>query len=735
MTSKAPDHQKTLRALANWLETTREHTPLLDDAADALLNQIDWLSYREQRNSMLAQQPRTLGLYGYSQAGKAELISILTGTEPGHIAVSPAGKPLNYLTHINPAHASPRIAIRFCAHPTRTTSDWPLTLRLFSETGLVQIFIQHHLQQHPAIRAPSDRQIQQRLQQLQPLCQPQDNPAVTQPEIAALANEWTQLSHYNLQPATWRQLITLLPQLNLSERAEIYALFWSEQHQLTRQWLQLAETLQALGNAHEVAASLNLIVDNFLLPAEGLLNGELSAGHLLVCPLMEDKLLPAVSVEPNALTFLVAELVLPLTSSPILPGTDLLDIPGAPAEPGLMQSKINFLLDDYRQRQQPDILLICNAADNIRTTSQTAARLLRWQQQTRPACNGAHPGLIWSITPHDLRFKSGMNPDESIQRLLGRPGELWATLQALESRNLQRMIEWLAAALSEQLCLLRHSALNNQLLHEVQQSFLPFTTPTKTTDNQALAQQAIRELQQQASHHGELLAALLPDAELLQSLCQNEIHQAGSRAQHLFHPDIDLFGDDNQAARETQVKTSDTARRIYCYWINHVRQWTQQPQHAQQLNLSISSLRWLGDTLITTSYRLQLDHRLQTASLQTDQAGAQLQAEIGNFISWLGYASVPLNKRPASRINKGAVIFQPAERACQCLTCLPDQPVHAVTCYVYDWLIGLYHHAQQNAGYRHPLDLKSTDRGNLKKILKKMTPAETTQVQDDGAIK
>lgn len=724
MTARTPGTRKTINALADWIIHTRQQAPLLDDYADALLNQLALSSHQLERLDTLEQHPRTLGLYGHNQAGKASIISLLTGTDPGHIAVAPAGKHFNYLAHINPAHASTRMAIRFSSYPARTHQDWPLTLRLFSEIELVQLLIQHHLHQQPNWRL-EETLLQHRIQQFSSLCQPQQTTAVSQTDIAALAETWRYLTRQTLQPTTWQQLIQLLPQLSLNERSELYALFWGEQRELTHQWLQLVQTLQTLSYAGNIAVPLSLITDNFSLPAEGLLYGDLPEQHILVSPLHQGELLPAVSVDLTTLTILAVELILPLATSCILPGVDLLDIPGEPLRHSLQHSKIAFLLDYYRQQQQPDVLLICNATDNIRNTTSIASRLLHWQQHTHPVSNPPRPALVWTITPDDLRFKEGVNPDESIQRLLGRPGELWGTLQALEDRNLQRMTEWLAQAINDKQRQERSKTLKIHQKIRLQQHFMPLTTAAKPADQQALAQQAIRELQHQAIQHGDLLQALLPDTSLLQNLCKAEPYQASANKAALFLPDIDLLADDETSSYPATSTPNHHSGRVYRYWINHIRQWTQQPQHAQQLALSPEILRWLGDTLIITSYRLKLDSALQQTSLHNEQPGAQLQAQMNNFLSWLGYADVPLSERPLSRINKGAAIFQPQPPRNLRLTRLSDQPVHAATLYVYDWLIALYTRAQENIGYHHPCDLKATDRASLKKLLNKLSPEES----------
>jgi hypothetical protein len=57
----------------------------------------------------------------------------------------------------------------------------------------------------------------------------------------------------------------------------------------------------------------------------------------------------------------------------------------------------------------------------------------------------------------------------------------------------------------------------------------------------------------------------------------------------------------------------------------------------------------------------------------------------------LGYAELPIAQRPASRIAKGSTIFaQTSATSSARLTQLGEQPVHAASRYVYDWLVALY---------------------------------------------
>lgn len=151
--------------------------------------------------------------------------------------------------------------------------------------------------------------------------------------------------------------------------------------------------------------------------------------------------------------------------------------------------------------------------------------------------------------------------------------------------------------------------------------------------------------------------------------------------------------------------------------MNHVRQWMQSEEHAAQLGIDVATLHWLGDTLIIASYRLDLAARLETLAAHEGLSGAQLRAELGNFVSWLGFERVPQAERPASRVNPNERLFASAVAQDKRLTRLGEKPVHAATRYVYDWLVALYTRAIENIGYEHPLDIKPADRQALAKII------------------
>ncbi|AMO49580.1 Coiled-coil structure [Enterobacter sp. FY-07] len=718
---------KTTQALTAWINENRLLSPLLDDDADALLARLTTAAAEESALKEAEDAPCTIGLYGHSQAAKAHLLNALCGTGNGRLNVRPGDKTLDYFTHINPGHGLTSMALRFSPRTSGMDESFPLRLRILSEAELVQVFIAHARQQ-PELRAVDKSVIEDRVAKWRTLRQPNAVPGISALEIGAIARFWRSVVPSSLQhmdDALWHQFASLLPSLDLTARASAWSLLWGEQQELTQQWLSLAHTLHQTGNASELAAPLSVLVDNFALPTDGFLTpaehrSEEIQDDVVVHPWSNDQLQNAVSVPLATLALITRELVLPVENS-VLPSVDILDIPAPGPQEGqlLWRSKCRWLLDNYRQRLQPDVLMICNATAERAATGVTARALLNWVKETQSGQETALPGLVWAITPQDARFTQAQNLDEAVQQLIGKPGQHWGTLQALDASSLQRLLEWLAQATAPGLRQNRLKALterHQQTLRDLLQSWA--AAPVReVTVQRARAESVVRELQGQASRHGELLEGLLPDMQQFDTLWKVQ-QPREEKVSGLFNESIDLFAESAENA-EQQPMAKDIGQQAHALWVNHVRQWSRNDDNAARLGISPAALRHMAETVIISSYRLNLPEQLQKVMQRDTACAAQLYAAIGNFVAWLGYADVPEDKRPASRVQKGSTIFASASVSMNDarLTKLSEQPVHAATRYVYDWLVALYHRATENIGYSHPLDVSAAARKKLKTLL------------------
>jgi len=716
----------TTQALRAWINDNRQVAPLLEDDADALLARLTTFSAQESVLDAAIKAPCTVGLYGHGQAAKAHLLAALCNSGSGRLNVQLGDKTLDYFTHLNPGHMLTSMALRFSRNNEVVDDNFPLRLRLISEAELVQIFIAH-AQGLPDLRVVEKSVIESRLAKWRALRQPNPVPGIIAQDVGAIARFWRACvpsSQQHLDDALWYQLACLLPSLDLSARASAWSLLWGEHQELTQQWLSLAHTLHQTGNAAELAAPMSLLVDNFALPTEGFLTPAAStfeevAGEVVVHPWSSAQLQNAVSIPLSTLALLTKELVLPVEDSE-LENVDILDIPTPAPQEGhpLWNSKCRWLLESYRQQLQPDVLLICNATTQRSTTATTARALLHWVKETQSGQEAALPGLVWTITPQDARFTSGQNLDEVIQQLVGKPGQHWGTLQALDASSLQRVLEWLAQATAPALRQNRFKALRERhqaALRDLMQAWV--ITPAKENAAQKTrAEAVVRELQAHASRHGELLEGMMPDMQQFDNLWKVQ-QPREEKVSGLFNEAIDLFAETAENVEQTQA-ARDVGQQAHAMWVNHVRQWSRSDDNASRLGLSPASLRQMAEIVIVASYRLGLPEQLQKIMQRDTACAAQLHAETGNFVAWLGYAAIKDADRPASRVQKGTPIFVSAPViAGERLTRLGEQPVHAATRYVYDWLVALYSRAVENMGYSHPLDVPLTARKKLKTLL------------------
>ncbi|MEM0706773.1 virulence factor SrfC family protein [Enterobacter quasihormaechei] len=716
----------TTQALIGWINETRQHAPMLDNDADALLARLNAAREREEALDRALVSRSSIGLYGHSQTAKAHLLASLCGSGGERLNVTPGQRTFDYFSHINPGHAPTNMAVRFSRSSGEIADEaFPLRLRLVTEAELVQLFIARTTLD-PQIRAVDKSVIEARLEKWRALRQPQSVPGMTEQEVATIARFWQSrvpAAKQQIDDALWHQFALLIPSLDLNTRASVWSLLWGEQQELTRQWLKLAQVLHQTGHASALAAPLSLLVDSFGLPCEGFLtHGAFvpEAQETLLHPINNGELLNAISLSVDVLACLSRELVLPVESC-ALDNVDIIDIPAITEEntPLMTQAKCQWLLEHYRQQIQPDVLVICNATAHHQQTAKTARLLQNWVKETQPVEESALPGLVWAITPHDARFTTKQNLDEAVQQLLGQPGLRWGTLQALDSHSMQRVIEWLSQATLPAQRQQRLQTLKSVLQQSLSALMRPYIGPL-TRDpiaERAQAEKMVRTLQGSAARHGELLEGLLPPLKAFETLLT--VHQPREeQVNGLFNDVIDLFAEDAQE-NPGVLQTKDKARMAHSVWVNHLRQWSRNDAAAARLGLDAGVLQQIADVLIVTSYRLNLPQQLQRIVETDKSSAAQLHAAIGNFIGWLGYELTPVAERPASRIRKGQAIFVTpvVSSALPRLTRLGEQPVHAATAYVYDWLVALYTRAIENVDYQCPYDVQPDARKALSALL------------------
>ncbi|WP_226570428.1 virulence factor SrfC family protein [Mangrovibacter yixingensis] len=718
----------TLAALINWVEKYREQASVLDEDGDRLCQHVQEKQFSLRQLEQSLESPPALGLYGQGYDAKAWLLRALTDSPDGRVQISAQGRSIDYLSHIQPGHTAATMAVRFTTQPQTTAKGYPVTLRLLSETALVALFMSYYHYQ-PGLQPLPPSRLQSRLQQAALRRQPGIQTTVNPQEVSLLARHWAQLPARTTWPvsdADWFRIARLLPELSLDDRQSLYSLFWGDNPELTSQWRILADALARLNGVQTVCAPLDLLVDAFSLPTENFLcpaefDLDQDQGDVIVCPVQQNRVEGQVSIALSSLALLCYEVVFTLAGTPALDGVDLLDLPPY-GKPGSLQKTRALMLPDlYAWQTSPDLLLINQAVSSRRDIYPVSQLLKRWQQATQASTeNGDNlPGMAWVITPFDGR-QHGQNPlDDGLQRLCGKPGVDWGTLQALDEHNLSRLKRWLQDALTPERHQQRLASLIAGLRADVRLLFSSYAVTEQADPEQtkSLANQLVRALQRQAQYHGDIIRGLLPPAGLTESL-NNEQSQPVVSALPIFDPGLDLFSDDPKPAATESTATLPPGQTLFLQWVRHVRQWAGMPDTPVSTGLSPDELQLLADIIITTSYRTGLREQLEKAPTNL-VAGYAL---LGNFITWLGYSEIPLEQRPQSRVNRGKGIFAPhiQEGGAVRLTRLGEQPVHAATHYVYDWLVALYQCALENRDYARPGDLNKTQRKALVTLVSRL---------------
>lgn len=683
----------TLKSLENWVTENRQFSRKIDYQADSLLVNMLRMRSRARRIAALEHQPLTLGCYGYAQAGKNSLLAALQYQSNQRIEIVLGDQSLDYLTHINPGHVPPAIAVRFSQTSSVDLPQYPLRLALFSECELVYQFMMRYQQSAaPRVLAPS--QVTQRLADLAKRRLPGSVNPRYEEDVAQLLLDYRRLQRRGSQCNDTLELriSELAPKLSLNDRAALFSLFWGEDSVLTQEWLRLAQYLEQLGHPEQVLAPASLVVDSFMLPVEGFLtpanpHDAYLQDDVQVCSIINGVSLPPLSLPQQDLALICAEVILTQKPGTTLSHIDLLDIP-------LHQ------LAFYTQRLQPDILLICNAVSRVAETQAVGKALSRWVDKTQISGHGHLPGLIWAITAADSRFKSGVNLDENVQRRVGTARTRWGTLQAQDNRNVHLLRDWLQAALTPERKTQRLAGLHADLGKQIQSLFggLAEARPLTPQQERHQAEVLVRTLQTHALQLGALLACLVPSREELNQ-CWLQNQQQISMKTDYQELNIDLFAEESLSEAVDQEDLS-YAKAIHRLWINHLYAPLQQAEASPVSVLGSEQWLRLCEILISTSYRLDLPGLLESVSTESNQelAVARCHTVLGDFVAWLGYAGTPYHQRPLSRINPSQAIFAPASTVDinQRLSKLGEQPQRTNASYAYDWLVALYTRATEN---------------------------------------
>ncbi|WP_145572876.1 putative virulence factor [Yersinia mollaretii] len=682
----------------DWISHARQHAMRLDIEADLLTIKLRRHRNKARQLSDAALTAISIGFLGHSSAGKQHLISALVAEGNGRLETTLGGKNLDFWQQIKPGYQASGVVTRFSHQATITDESHPVRLSLLSEVDIAKLVVGAFLlenHQDEQRHSLDEQHIADHLQQLVMRRQPVAIAGISSDDVIGL---WDYLTRHDaprqkrLETHFWPAAVELAPYLSIEDRTRLFSVLWAENPSLTDAYRHFAYTLQHLGGATQLLAPLSVLVDDMLLPANGIMNiatlDDLNTPadtHLQVLPWVNNEVADSVTLSLAELTLLTVELQIPLampaTESPF-EAVDLLDFPdfsdtfnaSTPLEHGpypqaasLSRAKNAYLLERYTDQQQINLLLVCNAATQRAEVKAVGKALDYWVKQTQgenaQVRARRNPGLIWALTPFDQRISSdhpvtnATSHDQAVQRYVGNPGDSWGTLLALDARGVERMVTYLAKEIQRDI---KTERINEQLIElqrELTDNLLSGWMPSESSESQQkqqIAETLLKALQTRTGLHGELLERLLPSRDELRCLYlqQQDSRQQPNRAAELSTTavnsepfsigiDIDLFSDLPLSPEIETAKTAavgqdyetDYAASVQRYWINHLRQLPDNGPLIELLGITKPTIELLVAELITASIRLDIAGQLVTILADNEQVGLHRETKADRQVS------------------------------------------------------------------------------------------------------
>ncbi|MGC6388924.1 virulence factor SrfC family protein [Ewingella sp. S1.OA.A_B6] len=764
----------------NWIDENRMLSPRLHMEADRLTLKLRRQRFKSQNLAISESSNPTIGLYGQSQRGKSYLLNALMAGENGRIETLLGNHILDYVSHINPSDQACGMITRFSRQTDIIDPQCPVQLVLLSEVDLIKIAALS------AASAPvlwDQQQILAHIQSLSMHRQAQPVDGLTGDDVVTL---WDALARFDAKTDKpralhfWPAAVDLAPYLGVDDRARLFSVLWNEATLTTAFYRHFAHTLQQLGSAKQVLAPLSVLVDDHLLPADGImspltLSGDFEAESngktVAVRPVQNDVAGRPVDISLVDLTLLSVELLLPLMSAPqekLFEQVDLLTFPAdidtrtldrthSLLSPELLHGKNACLLERYTDSQQVNLLMVCTAAGNRESVKHVGKALDHWVKQSQgenaQVRSRRKPGLIWALTPFDQRIIHGEHFDEAVQRYVGTPGDAWGTMLAMDKRGIERMATWLSTEITAHSKQLRVTEQLEEVRRELAENLLgSWHQPAgaeELQDKQRIAESLLKALQTRAGIHGELLERLLPAREELRRLYLQQFNAQAVTAQKTgatspqvtetfgIGISIDLFSEEPAEEVVTEqiaapaVAETDFAHKAQHHWVNHLRSLPDNAPLVDLLGIGKPGVEMLVEEVITAGIRMNVAGKLADILEETPLSGSSAESQadrqvsraltvMGDFVAWLGFLNIEESQRPDSRINRGHKIFAKPPKTwstSQRLTKLTLAPANNTAFYIYDWLVALNEVIIHNTGYSAGREISAQQRARLGDIL------------------
>ena len=425
-----------------WIDDVGKTAVSVANEAHGLTNSARKAENLARKLQGAAGRRNCVGVFGPSQAGKSYLVSALARRPLGQLTADFAGVHKDFLTEINPPgdRESTGLVTRFTAHKTAVEADYPVELRLLSETDVVKIlansFYSDFDPNNMTFKLPDEAAIREALTAAQASAGGAHAAHLDEITLYDLGEYFQRNFSARIESLSrvgyWDGVIATAGRLPLDKRAKLYSMLWGGINAFTLLFIELMRTLEQLGFAEEARAELaalvprdKSIIDVTILQQLG--TPQDRADPISVRPLVNEQLKAPVSLPRATVTALVAELKIVMTDSPwsFFTHTDLLDFPGArsrlkltglPEDAAdrsqrvrelLLRGKIAYLFQRYTEERELTSMLLC-MPPSVAEVKDLASMVKSWIDST----HGSTPrqraqvrnALFLILTKFDLEF-------------------------------------------------------------------------------------------------------------------------------------------------------------------------------------------------------------------------------------------------------------------------------------------------------------------------------------------
>lgn len=325
--------------------------------------------------------------------------------------------------------------------------------------------------------------------------------------------------------------------------------------------------------------------------------------------------------------------------------------------------------------------------------------------------------------------------DDAVNRYIASPAEAWDAMLNLNDGGMNRMASYLSKVARPENKLERIAEQLEESRHELVQGGLGNWYQPDGDEEVAkkarIAQEIVAAVKKRNGMHGELLARLVPTRRSLHALYMQQV----SLPDAVEEEDVFDIGLDDTSNVKSHSHEVAFAHQSVQHWINHLRGLPETPAMLSYIGLPRATAEELVDELITGLLRLRAEEALVSVMENTDQAGVRRDRMVdrqvsrvlhvmSDFMTWLGYQSVPEKKRPTRQNQPDQPIFtRPAQ--CDSVVWKDDQQLVSLTpqqlnysgYFILDWLIGLEALITENAGHSAGREISVAQNEKLGAIL------------------